>query len=313
VRQLDGISLVAGNASDPEGDSLTYRFEISNDPTFPADATITSAELPEGLAGETTFGVDAMLQDNTFYFYRVRARDGRAAGPSCTSRFRVDLVNEPPSVPTPINPWIDTVSEPSPRFVWAESTDPEGDDITYEAILYHDAERTQEVWRGRTASTLIDYDGVERLPGGDYWWQVRAEDEIEGHSSEWSMLIHFIVPGEVVPTADAAPKPDAAVVDATVEVDAMVVDAAEPAPDAGPVVEVDAAVQEDDAAVAEQDAALAELDAVPEADAVTEQKNISRSVSGAGCSTAVPGTRGTTAALGLMLVALAGLARRRRR
>jgi hypothetical protein len=312
VRQLDGISLIAGNASDPEGDSLTYRFEISNDPTFPADTTITSEELPEGLAGQTTFGVDAMLQDNTFYFYRVRARDGRAAGPSCTSRFRVDLVNEPPSVPTPINPWIDTVSEPTPRFVWAESTDPEGDDITYETILYTDAERTQEVWRGRTALTNIDYDGVERLPGGDYWWQVRAEDEIEGHSSEWSMLIHFIVPGEVAPTADAAPKPDAAIVDATVQEEDAAVDAATPALDAA-TVEIDAAVQEDDAAAVETDAALVGQDAAPEADAVAEQKNISRSVSGAGCSTAVPGARGTTAALGLMLVALAGLARRRRR
>ena len=336
VRQLDGIVLVAGDAGDAEGDPLTYRFELSSDPTFPGAGTITSQELPEGAAGETSFAVDATLQDNTFYFYRVRARDGRAAGPSCTSRFRVDLVNEPPSVPTPINPWIDTVSEPNPRFVWAESTDPEDDPITYEVILYSDAERLNEVWRGRTAATLADYEG-ERLPGGDYWWQVRSEDNIEGHTSEWSRLIHFIVPGSVDPRPDAAPPiPDAFLPppDAAVVVDAALPPpdgaakpdvSTEPTPDAlepdaleVDAVEADVLVVERDAAVTpEKDMADPEPDGEtepePDAELVTEDKQISRSVSGAGCTTAAPGQRGTSAALGLFLAALAVSARRRRR
>lgn len=324
VRQLDGIVLVAGNASDPEGDALTYRFEISNDPTFPADRTTVSDEIPEGGQGETAFSVPGALADNSIYFWRVRARDERAAGGSCTSRFRVDLVNEPPSVPTPINPWIDTVSEPQPRFVWAESVDPEGDLITYEVALYADADRQVEVWRGRTAALVIDYDGAA-LPGGDYWWQVRAEDEIEGHTSDWSALIHFIVPGSVVPEVDAGPTPevdaalptpDAAVpdaeVDAKVPYDASEADAAERDASIEPEPEIDAEVQPEP----EKDAqAIAEPDfGEPDATTSNTKGQDSRSVSGAGCVVGAPAPRGVggglAAALGLLALALG---RRRRR
>ncbi|MCA9547943.1 MAG: hypothetical protein KC613_26240, partial [Myxococcales bacterium] len=96
--------LVAGNAVDPDGDALTYKFWLSTDPGFQGEDTWESGEIVEGPDGETAWPAPPELQDQTTYFWRVRARDARVAGPAVTARFTVDLGNGPPSVPVPVSP-----------------------------------------------------------------------------------------------------------------------------------------------------------------------------------------------------------------
>ena len=309
VRDLMGITLIAGNAADPENDPLTYRFELSPDPTFPNASTVTSDEQPGDPSGATAWHTDSLLQDNHVYFWRVRARDGRAAGPSCTSRFRVDLVNEPPSVPTPVNPWVDTVSEPSPRFVWAESTDPEGDPISYEVGLFNAPDQVEPIWTATAGEVHVDYEAAP-LPSGDYWWHVRAQDNQEGHYSDWSALIHFVIDNTGT-EADAVVLPDAS----EAKPDAETPDVAVLEPDASADLGVvpDAAPLEPDAAPPAIDAGGDATSGVEPDGSTTGTNSISQRVTGAGCSTASPAGRAPAgAAVGLLLCA-AGIGLRRRR
>ena len=67
------------NAVDPEGESLTYRFEIDRALSFDTPS-LQTADVAEG-AGETAWTPPAALADNTFYYWRVAASDGTTRGP----------------------------------------------------------------------------------------------------------------------------------------------------------------------------------------------------------------------------------------
>jgi MYXO-CTERM domain-containing protein len=294
VMRNDDILLLVGNAIDPENDPLTYRFELSRDPTFPAQDTFISDEIPGGADGQTGWAPPGLLVDNATYFWRVRARDARAAGPSVVSRFSVDADNEPPSTPTPINPSLDSESEPRPRFVWGAAVDPEGDPVVYDVALAADAEGTNVLWNGETDALVLDYSGLEPLVPGDYWWQVRARDARSGEAGQWSVWVHFIIVGPK-PGEDAGP-----VVDAEIPIDAEIPVDAAPAPDA-------------DGEDAGFDPGPPDIGGSEEQADASQQDPSREAVTGSGCS-ATPGygsrSLGVLALLGL--VTLVGARRRRR-
>jgi len=89
--------------------ALTYRFSISTDPAFVDETTIVSDPIDEGADGATTWRVPVALADNTFYFWRVAARDAAVSGPFATARFLIDQANDPPSVPAPLSPAADSL------------------------------------------------------------------------------------------------------------------------------------------------------------------------------------------------------------
>ena len=306
VRQTEGVTLVVGDAVDPEGDDLTYRFEFSADPLFPEAETTVSAEVPEGLDGSTSYRLVNVLDDNRQYFWRARARDDRAAGPSVTSRFRVDVANEPPTAPLPINPAADTNSEPRPRFVWGESTDPEGDPVTYNVGLYRDPDALGLIWEAQSGGLVVDFDGAEALRAGDYFWRVRARDAVPENYSPWSTLIHFVVEGGVVVV------PDAAVVEAdgpAIEPDAALPDATEQDATEQDATEQDAALP--DAAKPDEDVvATVDPDMAETADAGPRDQ-IRQSVTGSSCTTASPSRLGGGLAVWSTLALLAFVRRRR--
>ena len=134
--------LVASTAVDPEGDALTYTFQIDLREAFDSPARQESLAL-----AEMRWTPVAELDENGVYFWRVRASDGAATSPwSETARFRVDVVNEPPSTPTPQRPadrsFVESVT---PVLAVVNAMDPEEDALTYTFEVYEDDALTQIV------------------------------------------------------------------------------------------------------------------------------------------------------------------------
>ena len=283
VVEVLGVVLTAEPAVDPEGEALTYKFWLGTDPAFAGDDTIVSEELAfaEG-AEQVTFALPALLEDNTVYFWRVRARDPLVGGPAATARFLVDLGNEAPTVPKPIAP--EGVSVPTPTFRWGASVDPEHEPITYEIELSA-ADGDEPIWRlGGLVERRVDYDAV--LDYGEYLWTARAVDE-RGAASDWAAPVAFVVeaPPPIPDAAPPPPPPDMALPDG-------------PLPDAA----VDGAVEPD----LELDMEVVDAKAVePDVEGDAQSFN----VTGAGCECDSAGGPGLP---WLALLALVGLRRRRR-
>jgi hypothetical protein len=95
--------LTVNNASDPNDDKLSYEFELYADNTL-TTLIATSGHIPEG-NGITSWQVPMALQENSTYFWRARAYDGRLYGDwMLPAAFRVNIANDPPTAPTLSSP-----------------------------------------------------------------------------------------------------------------------------------------------------------------------------------------------------------------
>jgi MYXO-CTERM domain-containing protein len=197
-------TLLVANASDPQGDPLTYDFEVY------ADAGLTSivaaGTLAEDGSGQTGWAPAAPLDENGSFHWRARAADPLAAGPwSDVETFVVDAVGEAPGVPTPTYP-IDgeTVAIGEPYLEWVGYDDPEGTPVTFEVQLWNATQDTlvtsaagivasRDVTVDWTIDVALDEDSL-------FHWEVRAVDG-DGTASDWSALEPF-----VYSFGDAAPE-----------------------------------------------------------------------------------------------------------
>ncbi len=125
-------ALVIENATDPEADPLSYRFEIDTRPELDSPARQLSGDLPQG-AGETTWTPRLPLLENKLYYWRAHASDGNTETPSVLASFFVDSVNEAPGAPVPLDPVDErTVSTATPTLRLRNAVDPETDPLVYE-------------------------------------------------------------------------------------------------------------------------------------------------------------------------------------
>jgi len=83
-------TLEVTNSTDADLDTLTYFFEIDTVNTFDSPSREQSPEVDEG-AGDTTGWNPSKLDDNTDYYWRVRAFDGAAYSEWTTGSFFVNL------------------------------------------------------------------------------------------------------------------------------------------------------------------------------------------------------------------------------
>ncbi len=130
VVQSTTPSLEVANATDADGDALTYRFELCDSPAFAGPGLQVVTGVAPG-ATHTSW-TPAALVENTTYWWRVRAFDGAAAGDWTTATFSVDATNEAPTTSTFLSIADgDSRLDPISVVTFVAGRDPEGGDVDY--------------------------------------------------------------------------------------------------------------------------------------------------------------------------------------
>ena len=180
--QAQELNITVSNASDPDGDLLTYFFELDKLNTFDGAEKQISGEISESI--DTTSWHVAGLDDNTAFFWRAKASDGYAESPWALGNFFVNTVNDNPSIPTMKNPgqgaWVETLT---PTLEVNPSMDVDKDSLIYQFEVYSDVLLSSLVVQGESDTTewLVPY---ELNDNTWYFWRAQAQDE-HGAVSGW--------------------------------------------------------------------------------------------------------------------------------
>jgi hypothetical protein len=186
--------LEAGGSEDPDGDAVSYCFEVFAGPAL-KDLKGSSGEVTPGLGGAAWF-LPVAVRDDEACVWRVRAYDGTAYSRWAYGSFFADLENDPPKAPGISRPWDGRETGDAPVLEATNAEDPD-DEPVYEFEIYADRAMGQLVarsgavpegeggttsWRPEAALT----DGAVR------YWRVGARDR-EGGEVAWSQLAGFTV------------------------------------------------------------------------------------------------------------------------
>ncbi len=129
------------NSTDPDGDAIAYRFEIYADEQMNPPA-VSSTDQPQ-TAGQTAWTVSQLLQENSWYHWRVRAGDGKGFSQWAYGRFFVNTANDLPASfqisSPPDTTEVDTIA---PTLAVTNSTDADEDSLNYTFEVYADQQMT---------------------------------------------------------------------------------------------------------------------------------------------------------------------------
>jgi hypothetical protein len=218
---LDGAStfapalLVVFNSFDIDSIFLQYYFTLLDDDGV---TVLEESDAVPGGIGETAWSPDTTLDVGESYQWQVFASDGVLVGPSVSATFMVVSSSQPPTVPVLFSPPDTTsVSSTTPALELVNSTDLDGDVVSYRFAIYDDAALQNLI----AASPLVT-EAVTRTTWTvspaltdttSYWWAAQAEDA-NGAASAWSVPWSFSVdtsntppPAPVIltPATDTAP------------------------------------------------------------------------------------------------------------
>jgi hypothetical protein len=200
------------NATDPDSlDTLTYDFQIfSADAMDPADLVGSATGVEEGAGGTTTQWAAPALNENTIYYWRSRADDGKEPGPwMTTAAILINANDEPPSMPAVSSPVDGTaVDTQTPVLEITNAADPDLTIPTYAFRLYAnendpvDQPLVEQADVPENPSGATQWTVTAALEeGSTYWWRARAEDNT-GLSSDWTTPVSFTVDSENAAPSD---------------------------------------------------------------------------------------------------------------
>ena len=185
------LTLEIGNASDADMDPLIYFFELDKDGSFTGRDTWRSPRVPEGMGARTTCVLPLSLTDNTLYYWRARAFDGKGYGPWTQASFFTNRANDPPETPRLREPCAVEVHSRAPTLRVYSAKDPDLDTLIYRFEVFGDTALNERLDTGETQK-----DGWQvskpLTPGATYYWRASAVDE-HGLASEWSAPSWFKV------------------------------------------------------------------------------------------------------------------------
>ncbi len=157
--------LQVGAVSDPDGDTITYEFEVYSDNAL-------SQLVAEGTASDSNWTVSTSLDDDQWYYWLVRAVDehGLAGDWLPLSRFFVDAngVNDTPTI-TMLEPATDQSVSGNVTISW-DDADP---DSNAQISLYYDSDGVGEDGVLIAAEIPEDDDGA----ADTYSWDVSSIPE----------------------------------------------------------------------------------------------------------------------------------------
>lgn len=184
------VTLQANIATDVENNPLQYFFELDKVNTFDSSAYRASASLQT--TSTTVSWPQTGLSDNTRYYWRVRAFDGRAYSDYSLGEFFVNRANDKPSLPVIANPgpdsWVNTLT---PILSVHPATDVDGDAVSYHYQLSASTGFTTPLFERLATETQVMLDPA-LTDHKTYYWRVRAEDGLGGYSA-WSPTAKFYV------------------------------------------------------------------------------------------------------------------------
>lgn len=190
-------TLEVTNALDPDGDPLTYRFEVYADASLTTRVAMADG-IGAGPAGATAWMVDPALDENTWYFWRVTATDPSGADRVCTDdgRFFVNTVNTPPTRPGIVAPADGAVvTQQALTLEVGNALDP--DDLVLDYLFEIDRAATFDTAQKRSSGPLAGGGGgttgwpVDGLvENATYFWRAKADDGLA--QSNWAQA-HFTV------------------------------------------------------------------------------------------------------------------------
>ena len=222
--------LVIQNSTDPDGHTLSYEFEVYSDASF-TTLVADALDVAEG-TDTTTWTVSQALNDNTRYYWRVRATDGYSYSLWAYGAFFVNTGNDSPgsfNLSYPAD--SQEVDTQTPVLEIANSSDIDEDIVAYTFEVYADSGMStlvasaSDIAQGALGTTSWSVDAT-LTDVTWYYWRVIAEDE-HGAWTE-SLLGSFFV--NTVNHAPGAPAVFAPAVDTEVslpELDLMVNNAAD--------------------------------------------------------------------------------------
>ena len=186
----DSVTLQVAKATDPEGDALSYQFQLAASPDF-AEASLRSSEwLSADAQGMVSWQADKLVDGH--YYWRVRAKDSRQGeGPWLTGDFKLLVVPPAPATPTIRNPghqaWVESLT---PRLEVVPVTGKS--EYRYRFELFSDAAGVVAVESGEVSEPYWQPKGTLQ-DNSWYYWRVTALDSRFNQSSQPSALQAFFV------------------------------------------------------------------------------------------------------------------------
>lgn len=197
--------LVVSNVVNPDGDDVSYFFEVSLYTDF-STLVAYSEDIAEG-TDYTTWQVTAALLEGINYYWRARAYKNSVYGEwSEVKSFTIEtaVANNPPSVPIIDRPaGGERIITNEVDFTWLNSSDSNGDQLFYEIQVFDSAglqlvEQQADIGEdfGPSSSFTSRY---QFSIGNWYRWRIRAFDGID--NSIWSDYAFFIYTEDNPPAA----------------------------------------------------------------------------------------------------------------
>ena len=207
--------MLAVNAStDPNGDPITYTFEVSTTSNFSSiAASVSGISANNGVA---SWAVSPELSDNTLYYWRALATDGSLNSPWMPmANFFVNTANNKPGDPAVNAPMNNVhVATLTPTLSVTNAVDVDIYDIlTYDFDVATDGGFTNIIrsttgvsqGNGGTTSWTVTPALTEDTP---YYWRARARDNYNATSNNWVSAAFFVSAtngGPTAPTVNAPP------------------------------------------------------------------------------------------------------------
>jgi hypothetical protein len=176
------------SSSDPEGNELTYDVQWS----IVADFSDFVEVLDLSVSGEIGEYTLPLLDDNSRYYWRVRANDGELTSNWARAEFFVNTVNDAPNSVSVANPADNSIVELlQPSLSVNPVLDVDNDQVSYLFEIYSDAAMTDLLSSKKVADVFWQVD-IPLLDNAYYYWHARAIDE-HGAEGNWTPPHQFFV------------------------------------------------------------------------------------------------------------------------